>query len=122
MGCFALWPTPYLDENEAPVILQRSREEGTTHTVDGVNDLFFVVAEDPDLDVEAGDSLQFIWQAGPYLVDPREEREETEGEAIYFYSLIEIPYDPELDGELLSVSVYDAEGAEARSSWPLEVL
>ncbi len=122
MGCFAFWPTPYLEENEAPSIRDVSREDGTTVTIDGANDVFFVTAEDPDLDVESGDAVEFVWQAGPYLVDPREEREFDNGDNIVFYSTIEIPYDPELDGEMLSVTVYDAEGADDRMSWPLEVL
>lgn len=122
MGCFAFWPTPYLDENEAPSIRDFSREDGTMVTVDGVNDVFFVTAEDPDLDVEAGDAVEFFWQAGPVPVDAREEREIENGENIIFYSRIDIPYDPDLDGEMLSVTVYDAEGADDRMSWPLEVL
>ncbi|MBM4365740.1 MAG: hypothetical protein FJ102_05955 [Deltaproteobacteria bacterium] len=122
MGCFAFWPTPYLDENEAPELERASWDDGEPVTVDGVNDIFFAVAFDPDLDAEAGDSVEFLWQAGPYLVDPREEREEETGDQIYFYSFVELPYDPELNGEMLSVTVYDVEGADDRMSWPLEVL
>lgn len=120
MGCFAFWPTPYLEENEAPSFFKWSRDDGALVSVDGVNDTFFVIALDPDLGDE--ETLQFIWQAGPYLVDPREESADADGDTILFYSLIDIPYDPDLDGEVLSCTVIDEGGADDRMSWPLEVL
>ena len=120
MACFAFWPTPYLDENEAPLFFKWSRDDGAVVSVDGVNDTFFVMASDDDLGED--EILQFTWQAGPYLVDPREEWVDDDGDTRYFFSNIEIPHDAELDGEVLSCTVVDEAGADDRMSWPLEVL
>lgn len=122
MACFDFEPVPYLDENLAPQFKATSYEPGTLLTIDDANVVMTAIAYDED--AAEGDTLDFLWFAGPqFLSSTPLPGLGNEGDEIVLHgSVVTLPYDLDLDGLELSCTVIDAEGADVEATWPLEVL
>lgn len=122
MACFDFEPIVYLDENQVPEFERTAFDDGAVLVVDDANVTFFAIAFDPDH--EQGDSLDFLWFAGPEFVSssPMPVPGDTADERVNFGSKIVVPYNLELDGLELSCTVVDPEGGETERTWPMEVL
>jgi hypothetical protein len=80
----------------------------------------FVVAQDGD-----DDRISFVWSYanGDLIGDAEYFVDEVDGDAPDRQtSLVNVPWDPELDGEELRCDVFDEENDTLTLSWPLEVL
>ena len=122
MACFDFEPIRYLDENLSPDFEHLAFEDGTQLTVDDANVRVFAIAYDEDY--VSGDTLDFLWYAGPQFIsgDPMQVPGDTSDERVLFASQIVVPYDLDLNGQELSCTVIDPEGAKVEASWPLVVL
>lgn len=119
MACFVTWEIPLVEENKAPAILSGGFDDGELVTIDD-DQTFWIVAQDPD----SQEPLLFLWKAGnePLFGEPSQVGEGGDPEGPTWMSQVEVPYDPELDGDTVECQVYDGGGAKVELVWPLEVL
>ena len=124
MACFVTWEMPLAEEdNEPPVLISYPREKDEVFVVDS-DTTAFVSAQDPD----SSEPLSFNWNAGneplfgqPQITDPGDEESDPPRRPTWM-SIVDVPWDEELDGETLTCRIFDSEGAKVEIAWPLEVL
>jgi hypothetical protein len=113
-GCFYFGPLPQLEENEPPVILRTSHIADTPITWKDTSVNVWVQASDPE-----GNGLSFFFELNNLpLGTATQISTDPEG------WMVVLPYDPSLNGQILTCTVYDHENIPAWTSisWPLEVL
>ncbi|NOY28105.1 MAG: hypothetical protein GXP62_19745 [Oligoflexia bacterium] len=113
-GCPFFLPFIEVEQNVPPSIDYSSPGEGDTLEIKTEQYTAFVVAQDPD-----DTDLSFFWTIDGYG---------TQGDAVAIRSgtqigsQLTISRDQNYDQHILTVIVYDPQGASDQRSWPIEVL
>ena len=109
-GCFYLGPMPDWEDNLPPRVLASNPADGEPIVLGPSGRQVMVVVTDPDPD----DAVTITWW---YSLDG------YIGDAQPFPdgSAVNLPGDPELDGQELRCLLYDEAGHDVNLAWPLEV-
>lgn len=96
-GCLYVEPAWQEPLNLPPDLIRVNPPEPTL-TFEREVERISVIAADPE-----GDALTFLWQPPPFVVGTETE---TSVDGIYTWS-VDIPYTPEVDGQVLAVTIVD---------------
>lgn len=109
-GCFYVGPMPDWEDNLPPRVLASNPADGEPIVLGPTGRQVMVVVNDPDPD----DTVTLTWW---YSLDG------YIGDAVPFPdgSAVDVPWDPELDGQELRCLMYDDAGHDVNLAWPLEV-
>jgi hypothetical protein len=114
-GCFFWLPLEEEPPNEPPVIEYSSPEADEVFRIDTQQGgVAWVSVYDPD----EGDVMDYLWSInglGP------QGSAQTFVSGNYQGSSIQLPQDPDLNGRVLTCTVYDLSGATDRRNWSIEV-
>jgi hypothetical protein len=114
-GCFFWLPFEEVQPNEPPIIEYSSPDEGDIFRIDtSQGGVAWISVYDPDED----DVMDYLWSInglGP------QGSAQTFVSGNFQGSSIQLPQTANMDGRVLTATVYDAAGASDRRHWTIEV-